>query len=233
MDTIITVMTDRELCRLMAWFSPAFPIGAYAYSHGLETAVASGLVRSGDELTTWLEDLLRYGSGFSDALFLGRAWHMVLAGEEATIATLSERAIAFQPTAELRLETAQQGRAFLAATAKAWPCPALTRLQASSLPALPYPIAVGVACAGHGLGLRSALVGYLLAFAANLTSAGVRLVPLGQSDGLDVLARLEPVVEAVTEAALAGDLGDLASAVPMVDYCSMRHETDYTRLFRS
>ncbi|MEZ5864399.1 MAG: urease accessory protein UreF [Geminicoccaceae bacterium] len=226
-------MTDRELCRLMAWFSPAFPIGAYAYSHGLETAVASGLVRSGDELTTWLEDLLRYGSGFSDALFLGRAWHMVLAGEEATIATLSERAIAFQPTAELRLETAQQGRAFLTATAKAWPCPALTRLQASSLPALPYPIAVGVACAGHGLGLRPALVGYLLAFATNLTSAGVRLVPLGQSDGLDVLARLEPVVEAVTEAALAGDLGDLASAVPMVDYCSMRHETDYTRLFRS
>lgn len=226
-------MTDRELCRLMAWFSPAFPVGAYAYSHGLETAVTAGLVRNGAELAAWLEDVLRHGSGFSDALFLGRAWQAGRTGDEAAIAALSEQATAFQPTAELRLETTQQGRAFLAAMVRAWPCPALTRLQAMCLPALPYPVAVGVACAGHGLGLRPVLAGYLHAFAANLTSAGVRLVPLGQSDGLGVLARLEVAVEAVTDAALAAGPDDPASAVPMVDWCSIRHETDYTRLFRS
>lgn len=226
-------MTDSQLCRLLAWLSPAFPVGAYAYSHGLETAVGTGLVASAGDLAAWLEDVLRHGAGFSDALFLAHAWQAVTVGDEALLATLSEQAIAFQAACELRLESAQQGRAFLAATAKAWPCPALARLEARALPALPYPIAVGVACAGHGLGLRRALTGYLFAFAANLVSAGVRLVPLGQSDGLVVLARLEPTVSAVTETALDADLADLASAVPMVDWCSMRHETDYTRLFRS
>jgi urease accessory protein len=226
-------LTDGQLQRLLAWLSPAFPIGAYTYSHGLETAVEAGLVTSAADLAEWLEIVLCHGSGLGDAIFLGQAWQAVVAGEETGLMDLSGRAMAFQPAAELRRETAQQGRAFLAAIVKAWPCPALARLQALNLPALPYPIVVGVACAGHGIALRWSVTGYLHGFVANLVSAGVRLIPLGQSDGLAVMARLEPVVTTVTDTALERGLEDLASAVPMVDWCAMRHETQYTRLFRS
>ena len=227
------LLTDTKLQRLLAWLSPAFPIGAYTYSHGLETAVEAGLVTSADGLAEWLEVVLCHGSGRGDAIFLGHAWQAVVGGDEAGLLGLCERAMAFQPAAELRRETAQQGRAFLEAVAKAWPCPALVRLQAMVLPALPYPIVVGVACAGHGIPLRWSITGYLHGFVANLVSAGVRLIPLGQSAGLAVMARLEPVVTTVTDTALERGLDDLASAVPMVDWCAIRHETQYTRLFRS
>lgn len=226
-------MTDAQLYRLLAWLSPAYPIGAYTYSHGLETAVEEGLVTGADGLALWLEAVLSHGSGYSDAIFLKEGWRAVMEGDEGRLSGLSERAMAFQPAAELRLETAQQGRAFLAATGKAWPCPALDRLQTAGLPALPYPIVVGVASAGHGIALRWSIAGYLHGLAANLVSAAVRLVPLGQSDGLAVLARLEATVGNVTDTALESGLGDLASAVPMVDWCAIRHETQYTRLFRS
>jgi urease accessory protein len=226
-------LTDGHLQRLLAWLSPAFPIGAYTYSHGLEAAVEAGSVTSAEDLAEWLEAVLCHGSGLGDAIFLSRAWQAVVMGDEAELLHLSERATVFQPAAELRLETAQQGRAFLVAIVKAWPCPALARLQAMGLPALPYPIVVGVACAGHGIPLRWSITGYLHGLLANLVSAGVRLVPLGQSDGLAVLARLESVVTRVTDQAIESVLEDLASAVPMVDWYAMRHETQYTRLFRS
>lgn len=226
-------MTDGQLYRLLAWLSPAYPIGAYTYSHGLETAVERGLVASAGDLADWLEAVVAQGSGLGDAIFLGEAWRAVAAGEEARLEGLAEHAMAFQPAAELRLETVQQGRAFLEATARAWPCPALTRLQDLALPALPLPIAVGVACAGHDMALRWSIAGYLHGFTANLVSAGLRLIPLGQNAGLAVLARLEPVVATVTEVALTSGLDHLASAVPMVDWCAMQHESQYTRLFRS
>lgn len=226
-------MTNDQLLRLLAWLSPAYPIGAYTYSHGLEAAIEAGLAGSADALADWLETVLAHGSGLSDAIFLGQAWQAVAAGADDRLEGLAARAMAFQPAAELRLETAQQGRAFLDATVKAWPCPALERLQAMTLPALPYPIAVGAACAGHGIRLRWSIGGYLHGVAANLVSAGVRLIPLGQSAGLAVLARLEPVIAGVVDTALESGLDDLRSAVPMVEWCAMRHETQYTRLFRS
>lgn len=226
-------MRDSQLCRLLAWLSPAYPVGAYTYSHGLETAVEEGLVTSSDDLALWLDVVLRHGSGQSDAIFLKLAWQAVVDGEEARLSSLAEHAMAFQPAAELRLETAQQGRAFLLATGKAWPCPALDRLQAARLPALPYPVAVGVACAGHGIALRWSLTGYLHGFVANLVSAGVRLIPLGQNAGLAVLARLEQAIGDITETALESGPDDLSSAAPMVEWCAMRHESQYTRLFRS
>lgn len=226
-------LTDGQLQQLLAWLSPAFPIGAYTYSHGLETAVEAGWLTSATELGDWLEIVLCHGSGRGDAIFLGGAWRAVMTGTEVDLVELSERAMAFQAATELRLETAQQGRAFLAAVVKAWPCPALERLKAMNLPALPYPIAVGVACAGHGIGLRWSISGYLHGFMANLVSAGVRLIPLGQTDGLAILARLEPLVTIVTDTALESGLDDLSTSVPNVEWCSMRHETQYTRLFRS
>lgn len=232
-DDDALALRDGQLYRLLAWLSPAYPVGAYTYSHGLETAVEEGLVGSADELARWLEAVLRHGGGANDAIFLAQAWQAVRARETHRLPELCAHAVAFQPAAELRRETVQQGRAFLSATLGAWPCPALERLHALDLAALPYPIVVGVACAGHGIGLRWSIAGYLHGFLANLVSAGVRLVPLGQSAGLGVLARLEQTVGSVTETVLESGLDALASAVPMVEWCAMRHETQYTRLFRS
>lgn len=226
-----TLLNDAKLQRLLAWLSPAFPVGAYTYSHGLEAAVEAGVVTAAGDLTQWLEAVLCHGSGLSDAIFLGEAWRRTHAGDDGALGRLAERAMVFQPAAELRLETAQQGRAFLLAVAKAWPCPALLGLEQAS--PLPYPVVVGVACAGHGIPLRWSTTAYLHAFAANLVSAGVRLIPLGQSDGLAVLAQLEPTIGKVTEQALESGIDDLTSAVPMLDWYAMRHETQYTRLFRS
>ena len=225
------LLTDTKLQRLLAWLSPAFPVGAYTYSHALEAAVEAGVVTSADDLAHWLDAVLRHGSGLADAVFLADAWRLTEAGEAAALAPLAERALAFQPAAELRRETAQQGRAFLTAVSKAWPCPALLALEQVS--PLPYPVVVGVAAAGHQIPLRWSTVAYLHAFAANLISAGVRLIPLGQSDGLAVMARLEPTTSHVTDQALESAIDDLATAVPMLDWYAMRHETQYTRLFRS
>ena len=225
------LLTDTKLQRLLAWLSPAFPVGAYTYSHALEAAVEAGVVGSADDLAHWLDAVLRHGSGLADAVFLGEAWRCTQAGETAALAPLAERAVAFQPAAELRLETTQQGRAFLAAVSKAWPCPALLGLGQVS--PLPYPVVVGVACAGHEIPLRWSTTAYLHAFAANLISAGVRLIPLGQSDGLAVMAGLEHTISHVTDQALESGIDDLATAVPMLDWYAMRHETQYTRLFRS
>jgi len=137
------------------------------------------------------------------------------------------------PSKERLLETATQGRAFLDATRAAWPCEALTRLDAAWDGIVALPVAVGVTCAGHGIACEAALQAFLHALTANWISAGVRLVPLGQTDGQRVLAALETVVAATAACALKKPLDEVGSAALRADIAGMRHETQYTRLFRS
>jgi urease accessory protein len=165
--------------------------------------------------------LLRHGAGRSDAILLNCA-HRDPADDE--IAAL---AAALQPSAERRLEAGQQGAAFASATAAAWPAPGLEGAPA------PYPVAVGRAAAAHGIGAFDAALYYLHAFAANIVSAGIRLIPIGQTDGQKALAALEPVCRAVAEEAEGATLDDLGAAALCADLASMRHETQHTRLFRS
>ena len=148
-------------------------------------------------------------------------------------ATVAELAAAFAPSKERHLETTAQGRAFVEATRAAWPCAALDRLAAAWDGPVAYPVAVGVAAAGHGIALEPALAAYLHAVTANLISAGVRLIPLGQTDGQRLLAALEPIVAATAARALATPLDQVGGAAFRADLASMRHETQYTRLFRS
>jgi urease accessory protein len=217
-----TAMTDAAaLFRLATWLSPGYPVGAFAYSHGLEWAVETGAVRCRETLTRWLDGLLRHGAGRTDAILLTCAWR---APEDEEIAAL---AAALQPSAERRLESAQQGGAFAAATAEAWPAEGLDGRPA------PYPVAVGRAAAAHGVAAFDAALYYLHAFAANIVSAGVRLIPIGQTDGQKALAALEPVCRAVAEEAEGATLDDLGGASLLADIASMRHETQHTRLFRS
>jgi urease accessory protein len=241
MATITTTMAPddngtrdpAELYRLMAWLSPAYPIGAFSYSSGIEWAVEAGDVTDAATLERWLTVMIGEGGGFCDGVFLAHAHRAVLDGDDAALRRVAELAAAFAPSKERHLETTAQGRAFLDTTRAAWPTPALDRLLAVWDGAIALPVAVGVACAGHGLALDAALSAYLQAMAANLISTGVRLIPLGQTDGQRVLAALEPVVAATARRALATALDDVGSAAFRADIASMRHETQYTRLFRS
>lgn len=219
-------MTTDPLQLLLQWFSPGYPTGAFSFSHGLEWAVEMDLVRDRAGLQAWLEDVLRHGGGWSDAVLLAQA-HAAEADPDR-LGALADMARALPASSELLLETTVQGDAFARTTAAVWPT-----ARAVSSQDLPMPVAVGRAAAAHGLPLRSVLVAYVHAFAANLVSAGVRLIPLGQTDGQRVLAALAPLIEEVAERAGAVPLDDLGTACVMVDWCAMRHETQHTRLFRS
>jgi urease accessory protein len=220
------------LSRLLIWLSPAYPVGGFSYSHGLEWTVEAGKVRDAATLGGWVEDILRHGAGRSDAILLAEAWRAVAENDARRLAEAVELVAALAPSAERRLETLAQGAAFLAATRTVWPSPALDRL-AEQVAEVAYPVAVGACAAAHALPLAPTARAFMQAFAANLVSAGVRLVPLGQTDGLRVLARLEPLIPALAAAALAARLEDVGGAAVMADIASMRHETQYTRLFRS
>ncbi|MFM7690950.1 MAG: urease accessory protein UreF, partial [Alphaproteobacteria bacterium] len=126
-----------------------------------------------------------------------------------------------------------QGTAFTSVTLAAWPMPRFAAFAARHPRQLAHAVAFGAAAAEQGIPARDAAFGFLSAFAANLVSAGVRLVPLGQTDGQLAIAALQPAVARATEAALQADLARLGTAAPMLDIFSLRHETQYTRLFRS
>ena len=217
--------TDRQaLLRLMTWLSPAFPVGAFSYSHGLEWAVRSGDVASPDDVFGWIADVITQGSGWNDALLLAASWRAAIADDQDELAVIAALAEAMSPSAERHMETMLLGEAFTRSAA-----PWLDEPPA----ACAYPVAVGVAAARNGIGLDDTLAAFLHGFASNLVSAAIRLVPLGQSDGLSVIARLEPVILETTRRAVKASLDDLGSACFMADMASLHHETLEPRLFRS
>ena len=226
-------LTPAALYRLMTWFSPAYPIGAFSYSSGIEWSVEAGDISDATTLRSWLTVMVAEGGGYCDAVFFAHAYRAAAELDEDSLRTASELAIALAPSAERHLETTAQGRAFLDITRAAWPCAALDRLDAIANGIVALPAAVAAACAGHGIALAPAVGCYLHALAANLVLAGVRLIPLGQSDGQRVLAALEPVVTATAARALTTPLDELASTAIRADLASLHHETQYTRLFRS
>jgi len=217
------------LLRLLAWLSPAFPTGGYAWSHGIEWAVEAHDIRDGETLRAWTVDLLHHGAGHNDLLFVRHA-HRAAQDVEA-LAAIVELALAAQPSRERRAETIGQGNAFLAA-ATAWQ-PTVLRALADKVGDIPYPVAVGALAGAQAIAEDDAALGVVQAFAANLISAAVRLVPLGQSAGLAVLAALEPDILAVAAATATQTLDDLGGACFRSDIAAMRHEIQYTRLFRS
>ena len=221
------------LYRLMAWLSPAYPVGAFSYSGGIEWAVEAGDIKDAETLRRWLAVMLGEGGGFCDAVFFVHAHRAIAADDDTALRAVAELAAAFVPSKERFLETTAQGRAFLEATGAAWPCPALARFAAAWSGPVALPVAVGVACAGHGIACDTALNAFLHALVANWISAGVRLIPLGQSDGQRVLAALEGAVAAAAARALATPLEEVGSSALRADLAGMRHESQYTRLFRS
>ncbi len=217
----------------MTWMSPGYPVGAFSYSGGLEWAVEAGDIRDAESLTSWLTAMIRLGSVSCDAAIFCHAHRAAVHGNNEALAATAELAAALAGSKERFLETTAQGQAFLQITEAAWATPVLDRLAAACDGPLAYPVAVAAACAAHGIALVPALHAFLHGVASNLVSAGVRLIPLGQTDGQRVLAALEAPIAQTAERALATALDDIGSATLRADMASMRHETQYTRLFRS
>ncbi|MFA6267805.1 MAG: urease accessory protein UreF [Pseudolabrys sp.] len=217
----------------MAWLSPAFPVGAFSYSSGIEWAVEAGDIADAAALKDWLAGMLTEGGGFCDAVFFAHAHRAVMNDDDKALHDIAELAAAFAPSKERHLETTAQGNAFIEAARAAWGCEALDKLKAVWSGPVAYPVAVAVTVAGHGIDAGQALPAYLHALTANWVSAGVRLIPLGQTQGLHVLAALEAAVIDTAQRALAAALDDIGSSAFRADLASARHETQYTRLFRS
>jgi urease accessory protein len=221
------------LYRLMTWLSPAFPVGAFSYSSGIEWAVEAGDIVNLATLGNWLSSMLSEGSGFCDGIFLAHAHRAAASRDDGALQEVAELAAAFVPARERHLETSAQGRAFIDIARAAWNCDGLDRLIAACDGAIVYPIAVGIVSAAHAIPLAPTMHGFLHALTSNWISAGARLVPLGQTDSQRALAALEPVVVATGRRAASATFDDLGSANFRADLASMRHEAQYTRLFRS
>lgn len=219
--------------RLLAWFSPGFPIGAFAYSHGLEWAVEHGWVRDRASLTEWLRDLLTHGAIRNDMILLAEASRATADGQWAQLSEINDLARALQPSAERHLETVTQGNAFLETIGAAWGHVGLDDVASTVAPDVAYPVAVGALAAVHGLSLAQTLHAFALAGVSNLTSAAIRLSALGQMDAQRTIAALMDDIAASAAAAGVATLDDIGGAVYRSDIASLAHETQYTRLFRS
>jgi urease accessory protein len=242
MATIMPMNEDSELADLVApilmtWLSPAFPVGGFAFSHGLEWAFEAGYLSNRADLQAWLEALLKHGSGRNDAVFLKAAWvagnHQDNSVTGHPLADVIALSAAMQPSSERNLEATVQGGAFHKAICASWPHPALLALPEPLASKLTYPVAIGMAAAAHGLPLAATLSAFLQAFTANLVSASVRLGIVGQTDGQRVMAALLPVMILVTNEASQSCLDDLGGSCLRADMASLHHETQYSRLFRS
>jgi urease accessory protein len=229
-------MTEEEaaaLYRLMTWLSPSFPVGAFSYSSGIEWAVEAGDITDAASLRGWLAAMLADGSGFCDGVFLAQTHRAAASNDHASLREIAELAAAFVPSRERQLETSTQGRAFIDIARAAWAHDGMDQLIAACGGAIVYPVAVGLVSAAHKIPLAPAMHAFLHALVSNWISAGSRLVPLGQTDSQRILAALEPVVVSTAGRALEASLDDLGSATFRADLASLRHETQYTRLFRS
>lgn len=221
MDARMATPTDAQVLTLAQWLSPAFPVGAFAYSHGLEAAVDMGWLGDEGSFEAWLCDVLECGAGRSDALFLAASYH---APDAAARAQIDATARAFAASAERLLEAQAQGAAFCKLTNGIW---------GMKLDELLYPIALGAAGRSEGLPLALTTQMYLQAFASNLIAAAQRLLPLGQTEGQAILRRVAVLCSEIAETTVHGDLACLASTAFLSDIAAMKHQTLHTRIFRT
>jgi len=211
-------MTTEAILKLANWLSPSFPVGAFSYSHGIECAIQACDVTDQQSAQDWIETCLRHGAARSDAIFLVQT----LRGGD--VEALDELANALPSSKERALETQAQGEAFALTMAGAWTGDATPRA---------YPIAVGIAAHDNGCPERETVSLFLQAFVSNLVSAAIRLVPLGQVQGQQIIAALAPTIAEVTDDALAASLDDIGGCALLSDIAAMKHESQHVRLFRS
>jgi urease accessory protein len=224
--TITTTESTGALLRLMAWLSPAFPVGSFSYSQGLERAVHDGQVSDAATLRDWLDALLHFGSAWNDAVLLAESWREARGGQAPL--DVAELAEAIAGSSERHRETMLQGAAFLSA-ARAWPSAVVDQLPSNCA----YPVCIGTVAGDHGVALEATLAAFLQAFVSNQLQAAIRLSVIGQNDAVRLIAAFETIMTDVAKQAAASTLDDLGSATFSAEIASMNHESQYSRLFRT
>ncbi|CUI74106.1 urease accessory protein UreF [Cognatishimia activa] len=219
--TITAMPIDPKLLTLTQWLSPSFPVGAFAYSHGLEQAVRSDWVKDGGSLAAWLEDVALYGSGHSDAIWIRLAY---ACEDVAAVEALNFKCRAYAPAFERQREAERQGRAFAKVASEVWTL---------TLPDLQFPVALGFAARQEDLDIEAVITLYLQGFLGNLVAAAQRLMPLGQTDAQGILAKLNPVCLDIAAQTQGKQLDDISSTAFLSDIAAMRHETLQPRIFQS
>lgn len=231
------IMTEAWPLQLLIWLSPAFPVGSFACSHGLEWAVGSGAIADRGHAEAWLRDLVTAGGPRNDTILLAAAWHAITANDMSTLLEVNDLALALAGSRERYLETSTQGNAFMVTLLAAWQRPdlgpALSDTRAALAADVAYPVAVGIAAGVYRLALLPTLQSYAIAGTGNLCSALVRLGAIGQTDAQRIQAALLPVLLTLADAAGQSTLDDLGGAAFGSDLAAIAHETQDTRLFRS
>ena len=236
MNNKASSVTPQALLRLQSWLSPTFPNGAYSYSHGLEWAVEAGHIDDRRSLVDWLEADLCYGTGRNEAVFFSEAFRCAEVEDDVRLREVAELAAVSRGTSEFTLELSQQAAASLAILRRVWPdriLDSLSRILGESLVQPAIAVILGARAAREGIPAAIALPSFLHGYVANLVTAGIKLVPLGQTDGQLAIAELESAVLSASARGQSAANDDLGSAGLMVEFASIAHETQYTRLFRS
>jgi urease accessory protein len=215
------MIIEGDILTLAQWLSPAFPVGGFAYSHGLETAIEAGTIVTADNLSGWLRDVLEHGSGRNDCVLLRAAY---ACADAAALANVNATALAFAASSERVLETRAQGDAF---------CQTVRAVWRAELSGLVYPVAVGASAAQMGIDVGLTAAMYLQCFISNLVSVAVRAVPLGQTEGQAVLSELSALCAQVAARTEQSTLDDLHSSTFLSDISAMTHETLQPRIFRT
>lgn len=215
------MVTATEILTLAQWFSPAFPVGAFAYSHGLEWSIDSGAVQTASDVEDWIAQALHHGAGWNDCLLLAAAYR---AETDQALDEVDATARALASSRERLQETVQQGASF---------CRAVSGITCSGLSDLTYPVAVGRASRLENLPLEATAQYFLHAFTSNLAAIAMRLVPLGQTEGQALIHTFTPSCIDIARRALAADLDDLSATAFLSDIAALKHETQYSRIFRT
>ncbi|NOD97216.1 urease accessory protein UreF [Ruegeria sp. HKCCD6228] len=213
--------TEADILTLTQWLSPAYPVGGFAYSHGLETAIDEGAVASSQDAEAWISDVQEHGSGWNDALFVVSAYN---AQDNDELISVDTKARAICASSERKMETELLGQAFGTVTGDVWDL---------DIQQLSYPVSVGYAAHLQGLPILLTTKLYLQAFASNLVACATRLVPLGQTDAQKLIRNLTPLCARIAEQAQMAGLDELSSTAFLTDIASMRHEIQYSRIFRT
>lgn len=229
--TIPTTTTDAALLQLLWLASPALPVGGFSYSEGIEAAVEAGLVHDEATAAGWIADQLHLALARADLPVLAEALEAVRGGDQAALSALDTWVRATRETSELRQQTEQMGRSLIEWGRAVHPD------RVAHIPrdvSFTYPIAFAMAAAPSGASVRHVLLAFAFGWGENMMQSAIKAVPLGQSAGQRILARLaDEAPRAVDEALAAVAAGERQSFTPMLAILSAQHETQYSRLFRS
>ncbi len=217
----MVIPTDTDILTLTQWLSPAYPVGGFAYSHGLEAAIDEGAVTSSQDTEAWISDVLEHGSGWNDAVFVVAAYNAQSKDELTNVDVIAR---AFCASSERLMETKLLGQAFGTVTGDVWEL---------DLSQFSYPVSIGQAASLQNLPILLTTKMFLQAFASNLVACATRLVPLGQTDAQRLIRTLTPLCERIALSAQEADLDQLSSTAFLSDIASMKHETQYSRIFRT